>query len=126
MGRRPKRGADGVVRDVVYDCYHKTYEGFDKERLNQLVKEMHNPIILTSESFPLVKEITKTGEAVLSQDFVQQYKELVQAMEKRESDITKLPQRKPKYARENIIALSNVPRKAFWAVVESGSSDVYV
>ena len=124
MGRRPKRGADGVVRDVVYDCYHKTYEGFDKERLNQLVKGMHNPIILTSESFPLVKEITKTGEAVLSQDFVQQYKELVQAMEKRKSDITKLLQRKPKYARENIIALSNVPRKAFWAVVESGSSEV--
>ena len=126
VGRRTERGADGVVRDVVYDCYHKTYEGFDKERLMQLVKELPNPIILPAESFPLVKEITKTGEAVLSQDFVQQYKDFVQAMEKRESDISKLPQRKPKYTRENIVALSKVPRKVFCAVVELGSPDVYV
>ena len=76
VGIRPKRGADGVVRDVVYDCYHQTYEGFDKEKLKQLVKELHNPIILSTESFPLVKEITKTGEAVLSQNFVEQYKNL--------------------------------------------------
>ena len=47
-------------------------------------------------------------------------------MEKSESDITKLPQRKPKYTRENIVALSNVPRKVFHAVVESGSPEVYV
>ena len=53
---------------MVYDCHHQTYEGFDKERLKQLVKELHNPIVLSVESFPLVKEIMKTGEAVLSQD----------------------------------------------------------
>jgi len=126
VGRRPKREADGVVRDVVYDCYHKTYEGFDKERLNQLVKEMHNPIILTSESFPLVKEITKTGEAVLSQDFVEQYKEFVQSMEERKPDLSILPQRKPKYRRENIVAHSNVPRKVISALVQTEMPEVYV
>lgn len=76
VGRRPERGADCLVQDVVYDCYHQTYEGFDKEKLMQLVKELHHPIILSAESFPLVKKITKTGEAVLSQNFVEQYKNL--------------------------------------------------
>ena len=80
-GKRPEQGADGVVRNVVYECYHQTYEGYDKEKLKQLERELHNPIILSAESFPLVKEITKTGEAVLSQDFVQQYKEFVKTME---------------------------------------------
>ena len=126
VGRRPQRGADGVVRDVVYDCHHQTYEGFDKEKLMQLAKELHNPVILSTESFPLVKEITKKGEAVLSQDFVQQYHDFVQAMEKREPDITKLPQRKSKYTRENIVALSNVPRKVINALMQTEIPEVYV
>ena len=126
VGRKPERGADGVVRDVVYDCYHQTYEGFDKEKLMLLVKELHNPVILSAESFPLVKEITKTGEAVLSQDFVQQYKEFVQAMEERKPDLSKLPQRKPKYKRENIVALSNVPRKVINALMQTEIPEVYV
>ena len=126
VGRRPERGEDGVVRDVVYDCYHQTYEGFDKEKLMQLVKELHNPIILTSESFPLVKEITKNGEAVLSQDFVEQYKEFAQTMEERKPDLSKLPQRKPKYRRENIIALRNVPRKVINALMQTEIPEVYV
>lgn len=126
VGRRPERGADGVVRDVVYDCYHQTYEGFDKENLMQLVKELHNPIILSEESFPLVKKITKTGEAVLSQDFVEQYKEFVKTMEERKPDLTRLPQRKPKYRRENIVALSNVPRKVINALMQTEIPEVYV
>lgn len=50
------------------------YEGFDKEKLKQLVRELCYPVILSAESFLLVKEITKNEEAVLSQDFVQQKK----------------------------------------------------
>lgn len=126
VGRRPERGADGVVRDVVYDCYHQTYEGFDKEKLMQLVKELHNPIILSAESFPLVKEITKTGEAVLSQDFVEQYKKFVQVMEERKPDLTRLPQRKPKYKKENIVGLSNVPRKVINALMQTEIPEVYL
>ena len=126
VGKRLERGADGVVREVVYDCYHQTYEGFDKEKLMQLVKELHNPIILSAESFPLVKEITKTGEAVLRQDFVEQYKEFVQSMEERKPGLTRLPQRKPKYSRENIVALSNVPRKVINALVQTDIPEVYV
>jgi len=126
VGRRPERGADGVVRDVIYDSYHQTYEGYDKEKLKQLVKELHNPIMLSAESFPLVKEITKKGEAVLSQNFVGRYKKFVQAMEERKPDLSKLPQRKPKYKRENIIALSNVPRKVINALVQTEIPEVYV
>ena len=126
VGRRSERGADGVVRDVIYDSYHQTYEGFDKEKLKQLVKELHNPIILSAENFPLVKEITKDGEAVLSQDFAQQYKEFVQSMEERKPDLSKLPQRKSKYRRENIVALSNVPRKVISALVQTEMPEVYV
>ena len=66
VGRRLERGADGVVRDVIHDSYHQTYEGYEQENLKQLVKELHNSIILLAESFPLEKEITKAGEAVLS------------------------------------------------------------
>ena len=126
VGRRPEHGADGVVRDVIYDSYHQTYEGYDQEKLKQLVKELHNPIILSAESFPLVKEITKNGEAVLSQDFVQQYKDFVESMKKRKPDLPKLPQRKPMYVKENLIGLSNVPRKVVNALVQSEIPEVYV
>ena len=126
VGRRPERGADGVVRDVIYDSYHQTYEGYDKEKLKQLAKELHNPIILSAESFPLVKEVTKTGEAVLSRDFVQQNKDFVEGMKKRKSDLPKLPQRKPMYVKENIVALSNVPRKVINALVQTEIPEVYV
>ena len=126
VGRRPERGEDGVVRDVICDSYHQTYEGYDKEKLKQLVKELHNPIILSAESFLLVKEITKTGEAVLSQDFVQRYKEFMQTMEEKKTDLSKFPQRKPKYRRENIIALSNVTRKVINALMQTEIPEVYV
>ena len=126
MGRRPERGADGVVRDVICDSYHQTYEGYDKEKLKQLVKELHNPIILSAEGFPLVKEITKAGEAILSQDFVHQYKDFVEGMKIQKSDLPKLPQRKPMYTKENIIALSNVPRKVINALVQTKLPEVYV
>ena len=88
VGRRPQRGADGVVRDVVYDCHHQTYEGFDKEKLMQLAKELHNPVVLSAEGFHLVRGITKTGEAVLSQDFVEQYKKFIKTMEERGKVLT--------------------------------------
>ena len=126
VGRRPQRGADGVVRDVVYDCHHQTYEGFDKEKLMQLAKELHNPVVLSAESFPLVKEITKKGEAVLSQGFVQQYTEFAQSMEERNPDLTRLPQRKPMYTKENIIALNKVPRKVINTLVQTEIPEVYV
>lgn len=126
VGRRPERGADGVVRDIIYDSYHQTYEGYDKEKLKQLVKELHNPIILSAESFPLVKEITKDGEAIVSQNFVRRYKDFVQAMEERKPDIQRFPQRRPKYRRENIIALSNVPRKVINALMQTEIPEVYV
>lgn len=88
VGRRLERGADGVVRDVNYDSYHQTYEGYDKEKLKQLARELHNPIILSAEGFPLVRGITKTGEAVLSQDFVEQYKKFIKTMEERGKVLT--------------------------------------
>ena len=126
VGRRPERGADGVVRDVIYDSYHQTYEGYDQEKLKQLVKELHNPIVMSAESFTLVKEITKNGEAVMSQEFVQQYKDFVESMKKRKPDIPKLPQRKPMYVKENIVALSNVPRKVIYDLVQTEMPEVYV
>ena len=88
VGRRLERGVDGVVRDVIYDSYHQTYEGYDKEKLKQLARELHNPIILSAEGFPLVRGITKTGEAVLSQDFVEQYKKFIKTMEERGKVLT--------------------------------------
>ena len=126
LGRRPERGADGVVRDVVYGCYHQTYEGFDKEKLMQLAKELHNPVVLSAEGFPLVKEITKIGEAVLSPDFTKQYKDFVESMKKRKTNLPKPPQRKAKYTKENIVALSGVPRKVINALVQTEIPEVYV
>ena len=47
-------------------------------------------------------------------------------MEERKSDLTRLPQRKPKYRRENIVALSNVPRKVINVLVQTDIPEVYV
>lgn len=47
-------------------------------------------------------------------------------MEERKPDLLKLPQRKPKYTRENIVALSNVPRKVINALMQTEIPEVYV
>ncbi len=62
----------------------------------------------------------------MSQDFVQRHKDFVESMKKRKPDLPKLPQRKPMYTKENIIALSNVPRKVINALVQMDITEVHV
>ncbi len=126
VGRRPERGADGVVRDVIYDCRHVTYPGYDKEKLKQLALELHNPIILSEADFTLVKGLSKTKEAIVAEDFVQQYKDFVEAMKHRKPDFTRIPRRKPMYIRENLAGLSNLPMGVVNALVQMEIPEVYV
>lgn len=126
VGRRPERGADGVVRDVIYDCRHVTYPGYDKEKLKQLALELRNPIILTEEDFTLVKGLSKTKEAILSQDYVQQHKDFVEAMKHRNPDFSRIPRRKPMYVREDLVGLTNLPMGVVNALVQMEIPEVYV
>lgn len=126
VGRRPERGTDGVVRDVIYDCRHVTYPGYDREKLKQLALELRNPIVLSAEEFPLVKGLSKTKEAILSQDYIQQHKEFVEAMKKRNPDFTRIPKRKPLYVREDLVGFSNLPMGVVNALVQMEIPEVYV
>lgn len=126
VGRRPERGADGVVRDVIYDCRHVTYPGYDRDKLQQLAIELHNPIVLSEAEFTLVKGLSKTKEAILSQDYVQQHRELVETMKNRKSDFTKVPKRKAMYAKENLVGLSNLPMNVVYTLIQMDIPKVYV
>jgi len=126
VGRRPERGADGVVRDVIYDCRHVTYPGYDMEKLKQIALELHNPIILSEADFTLVKGLSKTKEAILAEDFVQQYKDFVETMKHRKPDFTRIPRRKPMYIRENLAGLTNLPMGVVNALVQMEIPEVYV
>lgn len=126
VGRRPERGEDGVVRDVIYDCRHVTYPGYDMEKLKQLALELHNPIILSEADFKLVKGLSKTKEAILAEDFVQQYKDFVETMKHRKPDFTRIPRRKPMYIRENLAGLTNLPMGVVNALVQMEIPEVYV
>lgn len=126
VGRRPERGADGVVRDVIYDCRHVNYPGYDKERLKQLALELHNPIILSEADFTLVQGLSKTKEAILSQDYVQEHKDFVEAMKRRKPDFTRIPKRKPLYEKEDLLGLSNLPMGVVNAISQMEIPEVYV
>lgn len=125
VGRRPERGADGVLRDVIYDCHHVTYPGYDREKLKQLALELRNPVILSAEDFALVQGLSKTKEAILSQDYVQQHREFVEAMKRRKPDFTRIPKRKPMYVREDLVGLSNLPMGVVNALVQMEIPEVY-
>ena len=103
-----------------------TYPGYDKEKLKQLALELHNPFILSEEDFPLVKGLSKTKEAILAEDFVQQYKDLVEAMKHRKPDFTRISRRKPMYVREYLAGLSNLPMGGVNALVQMEIPEVYV
>ncbi len=126
VGRRPERGTDGVVRDVIYDAKHITYPGFNKKLLKQLALELKNPIILSEEAFPLVQGFSKTKEAILSQDFVEQFKPFVEMYKKRNPDFGKIPIRRELYVREDLIGLSGLPAIAVKAITLMELPDVYV
>lgn len=126
VGRRPERGTDGVVRDVIYDCRHVTYSGYDREKLKQLALELHNPIILSEAEFSLVKGLSKTKEAILSQDYIQQHKDFVETMKKRKPDFARVPRRKPMYAKEDLIGLSNLPMEVVNVIAQLEIPKVYV
>ena len=125
VGTRPERGLDGVVRDVIYDCHHVTYPGYDPEKVKQLAAELNNPVILSAEEFSLVKGLSKTKEAILSQDYVQLHREFVEAMKNRKPDLTRLPRRKPRYAREDLAGLTDLPLQVVSAIVQMEISEVY-
>ena len=114
------------MRDVIYDCRHVTYPGYDRDKLQQLAIELHNPIILSEAEFTLVKGLSKTKEAILSQDYVQQHREFVETMKKRNADFTKVPKRKVLYAKENLIGLSNLPMDVVHTLIQMDIPEVYV
>ena len=103
VGKRPERGADGVIREVIYDCQHTTYIGYNRSILKKLALELKYPIVLSAEEFPLAHGLSKTGEAILSQDFVSMYQPFVKAMERREPDYQKPPMRKSISEREEVL-----------------------
>lgn len=125
VGTRPERGTDGVVRDVIYDCHHVTYPGYDLEKLKQLALELHHPVLLSAEDFPLVKGLSKTREAILSQDYVQQHREFVEVMKGRKPDFVRIPKRKPMYTREDLAGLTNLPLQVVNALVQMETPEVY-
>ena len=126
VGTRKERGADGVMKEVVYDVRHVTFPGVDREKLESLALELYKPVILSQEEFPLVTGLSKTREAILSPDFVEGYSALLQQMEHRRADITRVPKRKPLYVREELIGYSNVPVQVLLKLKEKELPQVYV
>ncbi|MDD7178396.1 MAG: hypothetical protein SPG09_06875 [Lachnospiraceae bacterium] len=126
IGTRQERGADGTMKDVVYDVRHVTYPGFDREKLKTLALELQSPVILSQEEFPLVTGLSRTKEAVLSADFVEQYGAFKKQMESRRADLTRVPKRKPLYAREDVIGYSNIPIDVLQKLIAMDLPQVYI
>ena len=126
IGIREEKGNDGTLRQLVYDIRHVTFPGYDLEKLSLLALELNNPVILTQEEFPLVTGLSNTKEAVLSDDFVEEYKALVKKLEHRKADITRVPEKKPLYAKEEIICYSNIPMPVLAKLKNMDYMQVYV
>ena len=126
VGTRQERDADGSIKTVIYDCHHVTYPGFDIDKLKQLAIELRNPIILSSEDFPMVLGLSKTKEAILSQDFIKEFKVFVEQMKNRKADISKVPHRSPLYEKDNLVGLSKLPVNVIQAVAELNNPQIFV
>ena len=74
----------------------------------------------------VVKGLSKTKEAILSQDYIQQHREFVETMKNRKSDFTKVPKRKAMYVRENLVGFSNLPMDVVHALIQMDIPEVYV
>lgn len=125
VGIRMEPQPDGSSKRILYDCRHVTYPGFDAERLKTLADELYCPVILSEEEFTLVQGISKTKEAILAEDLVEQFKPFVEEMKGRKADLSRMPVRKPLYERENLIGLYNLPAYAIHRIAELEIPDVY-
>ena len=125
VGCREERKPDGGIRRILYDARHVTYPGRDPERLRQLALEMGKPMVLSSSDFPLVREISRTKEAILADDFVERFDAFVLENKKTRADITRCPRWKPLYRREELLGYSNLPMNVIEKVREADIPDLY-
>lgn len=123
---REEPGPDGTVRKVLYDAMHNTCFGMDKEWLLELASGFSRAVVLSEEEFPLVQEITATGEAVLSPDFVEQYGEFLEQMKKAGPDIWRMPGWKPLYKREALAGYRGLPVAVAAKIREAHIPNVYI
>lgn len=126
VGVRQEPQPDGTTKQIVYDSRHVTYPGFDAERLKTLAMELYNPVLLSAEEFSMVQGISKTKEAILAEDFIQQFKPFVDGMKQRKADLSRMPVRKPLYEREDLMGLSNLPVYAVQRISQLEIQDVYI
>ena len=125
IGTREERKPDGSVTKVLYDARHTTYPGRDMDQLKLLALKMGKPVVLSQEEFLLVKELTDTREAVLADDFVEQYDRLVSKGKKMLTSIFRRPEWKPLFRREDLDGFSGLPMDVVAAIRKENIPDLY-
>lgn len=125
IGTREEKKPDGSVMKVLYDARHATYPGRDMDQLKLMALKMGKPVVLSQEEFLLVKGLTDTREAVLADDFVEQYDQLVGKGKKMLSSIFRRPEWKPFFQREDLDGFSGLPMDVVTAIRKENITDLY-
>lgn len=109
VGSREETKPDGTVRKILYDAKHVTYPGMDREKIMGLALELGRPVILSQEAFSLVQGISHSKEAILAEDFVEQFERFVKEMKRAKPDLERMPKWEPLYRRENLLGFCDLP-----------------
>lgn len=125
VGSREEKLQDGSTRTVLYDARLVRHPGMDREKLRELALQLAVPVIVSKEEFPLVQEISYTGEAVLAADFVERYEGFVEGMKGAEPVIWRQPVWKPLYSREELEGYVNLPMDVVAQIREAHIPEVY-
>ena len=125
VGSREEKLPDGSTRTVLYDARLVRHPGMDREKLRELALQLAVPVIVSQEEFPLVQEISDTGEAVLAADFVERYEGFVEGMKGAEPVIRRQPVWKPLYSREELEGYINLPMDVVAQIREAHIPEVY-
>lgn len=126
IGSRKVMNGERDEKAMIYDVKHNFYPGYDREKLKLLAMELATPIVLSEEEFRLVEGLSKTKEAILVPNFVEEYGRFMEQRGKSKADLTRLPKRKPLYESRDLIGYKDVPLPIISQLQKKALAEVYI
>lgn len=121
-----ERMPGGRSREVLADTLYKTYDIRQTDQLLTIAKAMKIPIFLSQQEFPLVSSILKKGEAILSENYMEQMENLKEFLKKSKSVLRKEPIYKNALEYKHMIGYVGIPKNVIQILEQMEMKDIVI